>query len=290
MTRTGRRIVLGVSGHETAHLIAWAARIVQTGDAVRIVHAYSPIPYAATDWQLPVENDELVREATARHVRAAAARLRRQRPDVLVADEFTGHPPATALAEAARDADLVLVGVPHGDRSRTVLARLLARADCPVIVLGAAEPAGTGPVTAVLQGTPADDPVLLAAFDEAHRRRAGLLVLKPWQPPLEGDVYYAETAEQKALDSYLAGLQERFPEVGVAAEVRFGDPLQVLTEHALDADLLVLGLPRPAAGRPEPIEGLLDAVVTVRARPTMVIPEPTESAASPVEHRVFAVH
>ena len=185
MLGSSRRIVLGVSGQQTLHLIGWATMLVRPGDIVRIVHGYRPVPCAAVGWQLPVDNDDLVRGATERHVRAAAARLRRYRPDVVVMHELTGNPAGTALAEAARNADLVLVGVPHGDRSRTVLAQLLADVGCPVVVVGAAEPAVTGPVTAVLQGNDADHAVLQAGFAEAHRRRRDLLVLKAWQPPLE---------------------------------------------------------------------------------------------------------
>jgi hypothetical protein len=44
------------------------------------------------NWQLPVDDDDLVRGATERHVRAAAARLLRCRPDVGVLDERTGDP------------------------------------------------------------------------------------------------------------------------------------------------------------------------------------------------------
>jgi hypothetical protein len=54
-------------------------------------------------------------------------------------DEPTGDPAGTALAEAARDADLVLVGVPHGDRSRTMLAQLLAEASAFLAQLGAVD-------------------------------------------------------------------------------------------------------------------------------------------------------
>jgi hypothetical protein len=71
----GRRIVLGVSGQQTAHLIGWSTMLVRPGDIVRIVHAYRPVPRASVDWQLPVDNDNLVRGATERHVRAAATRL-----------------------------------------------------------------------------------------------------------------------------------------------------------------------------------------------------------------------
>lgn len=193
-----RRVVLGISGHRTAHLIEWAAQWwLQPGDEVRVVHAYQAIPYVAVDWQLPVDDDALVRDATERHVREAVARLRRSRHDVTVTAELTGAPAAIALAEAARTADLVLVGAPHSDRSRAVLATLLATVGCPAVVIGATAPAT--PITAVatlLRGSDSDEAVLRAAFSEARRLHSGLLALKPWQPPLDGNIRSAATAEQ----------------------------------------------------------------------------------------------
>jgi len=268
-----RRIVLGISGHQTTHLIGWTTLLVQPGDTVHILHGYSPIPYAATDWQLPVDNDNLVRGATERHVRAAAARLRRYRPDIVVLDELTGDPAATALAEAARGADLVLVGTPHCDRSQAVLARLLAKVDCPVMVLGTAEPATSDEVLALLRGSQADDAVLRAAFGEAHRRRCRLRVLKPWLAPLDGNVSYAETAERRMLDRYLANWRAAQPELPVSAELRFGDPLQVLTELAATDQPLVLGLPRPTADHAY-FDAMMQAAISARRRPTIVVPEP----------------
>jgi len=270
---SGRRIVLGVSGHQTTHLIGWTTVLVQPGDTVHIVHGYSPIPYAATDWQLPVDNDSLVRGATERHVRAAAARLRRYRPDIEVLDELTGDPAATALAGAARGADLVLVGTPHCDRSQAVLAQLLARVDCPVMVLGSAEPAAGEEVLTLLRGNQADDTVLRAAFAEASRRRCRLRVLKSWLAPLDGNVYYAEAAERRMLDGYLASWLERRPEVPVTAELRFGEPLQVLTDHAAADQPLVVGVPRPSADHAY-FDAMVQTVIPGRGRPTIVVPEP----------------
>lgn len=271
MIGTGRRVVLGISGHLTAHLVEWAAVLVRPGDTVRIVHGYRPIPYAATDWQLPVDDDSLIRKVSERHVQAAAAKLRRCRPDITVTSELTGNPAGRVLAQAARDADLVMVGAPHCDRSRLVLARLLAEVDCPVVVFGAAEPLLDGPVTALLGGSQADDSILRAAFALAHQRGCGLLVLKPWQPPLDGSAGYAEIAEQKALDSYLAGVREQFPDVAVTAELRFGEPLRALVGHSA-VDLLVLGLPRPHI-QPEHFTALLDAVLPAHGYPVLLIPE-----------------
>ena len=271
MIGTGRRVVLGISGHRTSHLVGWAALLARAGDRVRIVHGYRPIPYAATDWQLPVDDDHLIRKVSERHVLAAAAKLRRARPDITVTSELAGNPAGRVLAEAARGADLVMVGAAHCDRSRLVLARLLAEADCPVVVFGAAEPLLVGPVTALLRGSQADDSILRASFALAHQRGCGLLVLKPWQPPLDGSASYAETAEQKALDGYLAGIGELFPDVAVAAELRFGQPPRILVEHSA-ADLLVLGLPRPNT-QPEYRNLLLDTVLPAHGYPIMLIPE-----------------
>ena len=272
MIGTGRRVVLGISGHRTSHLVEWAAALARPGDTVRIVHGYRPIPYAATDWQLPVDDNHLIRKVSERHVLAAAVKLRRARPDITVTSELAGNPAGRVLAEAARSADLVMVGAPHCDRSRLVLTRLLNEVDCPVVVFGAAEPLLDWPVTALVRGSQGDEKILRSAFALAQQRGCGLLVLKPWRPPLDGSAGYAEIAEQKALDSYLAGIGEFFPDVAVAAELRFGQPLEVLVEHST-IDLLVLGLVRPHL-QPGWLNILLDTVLPAHPYPIMLIPEP----------------
>jgi len=264
-----RRVVLGISGHRTAHVVDWAAAWLRRGNAVRIVHAYRPIPYAAMDWQLPVDSNHNLIE---RQLRAAATRLGRRRPDLVIATESTHLPAARALSAAARTADLVLVGAPHCDRSRGVLAGLLDDLDCPAVVLGTGDPATTRSVAALLRGTQGDDAVLQAAFTEAHRARCGLLVLKPWQPPLDGSGRYAETAEQKMLDGILSGWREHYPEIGVTAELRFGETPAELARHVAATDLLVLGLPRPDTDHGY-LETVLREVVAGRTRLTMLVPE-----------------
>lgn len=263
-----RRVVLGISGHRTAHVVDWAAAWLHRADSVLIVQAYRPIPYAAMDWQLPVDNGSLIR----RQLRAAATRLARQRPDLTVTTESTHLPAATALAAAARHADLVLVGVPHSDRSRGVLAGLLDEVECPVVVLGTGDPVPPSSTAVMLRGSQGDDAVLQEAFAEAHRSECGLLAVKPWQPPLDGSGRYAETAEQKMLDGILAGWQERYPDVGVSAELRFGETLAELVRHLAGTDLLALGLP-PAGTEYGYHQVLLHEVIPARPRLTMLVPE-----------------
>jgi hypothetical protein len=272
MAEQRRRVVFGISGHRTAHLIDWAGRLLRPADYVQIVEVYRPIPYAATDWQLPVHGGDWRRDLVRSQVAAAADQLRRCRPDLAVTEELTGGAIDLALTEAAQIADLMLLGVPHSDRTRHMLSRLLAEVTCPVILIGAAEPEPSDGVAAVLRGGTADEAVLRAAFDQAQRERCGLLVLKRWQPPLDGSVRYAETAEQKMLDSCLAGWQEHYPGVGVAAELRYGETLPQLLSHGDRAGLLVLALPRPRAGRAD-FEASLDEVIAHRSHPTMLVPE-----------------
>ena len=282
MAGRGRRVVLGISGHRTAQLVDWAARLLQPGDYVQVVQVYRPIPYTATDRQLPVDDCGLMRDLTRRQVAAGAARLRRCRPDVAVTEELAGGAIDLALTRAAQLADLMLLGIPHSDRTRAMLSRLLAEVDRPVILIGSAEPEAVDGVAAVLRGDTADDAVLRAAFEQAYRQGGGLLVLKRWQPPLDGNLRYAETAEQKMLDSYLAGWQQHYPHVGVAAELRYGETLPELLGHGANASLLVLALPRPGTGR-DGFEAILDEVVAHRAQPTLLIPERLAAERKPAD-------
>jgi hypothetical protein len=279
MAEHRRRVVLGISEHRTRHLVAWAARLLRRADCVQVVEIYRPIPYTATDWQLPVDHGSSLRELTRRQVATAAAQLRLSRPDLTVTEESAGGAIDLALTEAAEIAELMLLGTPQSDRTRAMLSRLLTEVDCPVLLIGPAEPEPTDEVAAVLRGDAADDAVLQAAFEQAHRERCGLLVLKRWQPPLDGTVRYAETAEQKTLDNYLAGWQERYPQVGVTAELRYGETLPELISHGDHAGLLVLALPRPGTGRTD-FAATLDEVVEHRTHPTMLIPEREPATAS----------
>ena len=100
-----RRVVLGISGHRTAHLVDWAVRLLEPGDSVEVVEVYRPIPYAATDWQLPVDNDGSLRKLTRSQIATAAAQLRLSRPDLAVTEELACGAIDLALTEAAQIAE-----------------------------------------------------------------------------------------------------------------------------------------------------------------------------------------
>lgn len=71
-------------------------------------------------------------------------------PDVLIEPTLADTDPATALLDAARDAQLLVVGGHHSDdrwstRLGPVPAMIAHRAPCPVVVVGQRHPASTGP-------------------------------------------------------------------------------------------------------------------------------------------------
>ena len=249
MDTAGRQVVLGISGPDVAHLIDWAAVLVQPADTVYITYASELEPA----------------------IRLAGARLRRHRPDIAVFEGSTSGP--AALIDAARGAGLVILATPHLDRDRAVLARLLAEVDCPVAVTAPARPVPVRSVTVILRGDQDDDALIEMAYAQASRYDCGVLAVKSWQPPPDG-AYYAEIAEQKELDSYLAGWQERFPDVGVAAELRGGELIRAQDDGASGADLLILAVSRPG---PTSLDPMLDAVLADRSHSTVLIPGPAGS-------------
>jgi hypothetical protein len=111
---------------------------------------------------------------------------------------------------------------------------------------------------ALPRGSDSDETVLRAAFSEARRLRSVLLALKAWQPPLDGNIRSAESAEQKILDNYLADWQDRFPDVAVTSALRPDEPLASMVATLGPTDLLVLGL--------------LDLVILAETHCSMLVP------------------
>jgi nucleotide-binding universal stress UspA family protein len=180
-----RTITVGIGDQGTMRLLDWVAVVAHPGDLVHLVHAYDSLPCAAVDWRLPVENDDLLYAASARHAAYAAAALRRKRPDLVVDDDIVRCSSARALAEAPAEADLVVVGSPHRPGSRSALRQLARHSCCPVLVIGDQSPLAVpehAPVTVMLRDLANDEAAIEAGFDAAAERRSGLIALRAWQP------------------------------------------------------------------------------------------------------------
>jgi nucleotide-binding universal stress UspA family protein len=275
MTRPKRTITVGIGDQGAIQLLDWVAAVARSGDVVHLVHAYQSWPYAATDWQLPVDNDDLLYAASARHAAYAAAALRRKRPDLVVDDEIVRRPPARALVTAATGADLIVIGSSHRPGSRLALGELAQHSSCPVLVIADQPPPITAqhaPVTVMLRDLANDDATIEAGFEAAAERPSGLIALRAWQPQSGAGVAYAEAQEQLAVELFLAAWMPRFPTVGVSIQLRAGDPCSVLREYACGVPLLVLGS-GAAADWPEPaLDMVVDTALQVRHAPTLLIP------------------
>lgn len=279
-----QRFTLAISEHNADDLATWASALAGSGDEIWVVHADAPIPYTATDWQLPVDEQEVtVRPDSA--IGASIARLRRQRPDLRIVEDFSTRFAAAAMAGAADRSDLLLVGPPHTGTGRAALQRVLDGAGCPVLI--APGPAPLEPIlTALLRGRGSDEPVLAAAVRLAGRLRGEVLAVRPWSPPPDRSRLYVELAEQKSFDAWLEGHRAEHRAVPLVASLVLDTDPGVVVQHLDGTGPLVLDHPREWAGLDRALRDLVWAgrrpIVVVRS----TVPAESDVIADPIEELV----
>ncbi|GAA4542918.1 universal stress protein [Mycobacterium paraffinicum] len=163
------------------------------------------------------------------------------------------------LVALSKQLEMVVVG----DRGRggvlargslgSVSSKLVYQAHCPVAVISD-EHAQVGkahaPVLVGIDGSPASEAATAIAFEEASRRRVGLMALHAWADPrastsrtvfqdAKWDAQLSE--EEEVLAERLAGWHDRYPDVGVHRRVEIGEPVRWLLEASEKAQLLVVG-------------------------------------------------
>ena len=132
------RIVVGVDGSPGAGwALRWSVDEARRTGAVLDVIA-SSVFAGLTGYAVSIETDVL--DAARQIARDAQDQVGSLTPDVTVLTSVSGDPPATALVEASRDADLVVVGAKghHGFRGLLLgsVSQYVARsAHCPVVVV-----------------------------------------------------------------------------------------------------------------------------------------------------------
>lgn len=284
-------VVVGVDGSASSlEAVDLAAReAALRGRPLRIVHAFiwpylhvplGPSPYGPAEGGLRHEAERLLADACAR-ARSAA-------PDTPAHGELITGAAATVLRECSHSAALLVVG----DRGLggftgllvgSVAVQLAAHATCPIIVArGAADP--TKPVLLGVDGSPANDPAVGFAFEEAALRGVPLAALHTWTHPVStgaGDmlplVYDAadvEAEEARVLAEALAGWHDKYPDAVVHRKLLRGGARKALIEATRGAQLVVVG----ARGR-NGFTGLLlgsvsQAVLHHAACPVAVVPHP----------------
>ncbi len=158
------------------------------------------------------------------------------------------------LADLSKDADMIVVGSRGlGKWERRLLGSvssgLVQHARCPVAVIHDEDPLiphpAEAPVVVGIDGSPASEHATAIAFDEASRRRVGLVAVHTWSdagyelPGVEWNEVQPE--EDMLLAERLAGWQERYPDVTVRRVVHRDQPARRLLEEAAKAQLLVVG-------------------------------------------------
>jgi nucleotide-binding universal stress UspA family protein len=266
-----RSVVTGLDGSSESRAAAeWAAREAKLrGLPLKIVHVWEPVPEPMA--QAPLLGAETLQHWTERVPREAAEGIRLRHPGVEVGTEQLTGSPADALAKAAEDAELLVLGSRGfsgigGFMVGSVGLSVVAHAERPVVLVRAGEqasdehepdaagiPSAATPYRPVVLGLDAASPadaVIEFAFEEAARRKTGLRALHGWNLPpyyvygLSADIQlHDEITRQQAaaLAEVLRPWRQKYPDVAVTEEVPSGSPGIRLVDASREASLVVVG-------------------------------------------------
>jgi nucleotide-binding universal stress UspA family protein len=251
-------VVVGVDGSASslAAVDVAAREATVRRRTLHVVHAFiwpymhvplGPSPYGPPEGGLRNDAERLLAEAYGRAHTGA--------PELAVSSELVTGEAAAALLRSSRTAELIVIG----DRGLggftglligSVAVQLAAHAACPVLVVrGAVDPAA--PVLLGVDGSPANDPAVGFAFDEASLRGVPLVAMHAWTHPASGEpddvlpLFYdpddVAGVEARVLSEALAGWRDKYPDVVVRPELRRASPRRSLIDSTHRAQLLVVG-------------------------------------------------
>lgn len=249
-------IVVGVADSPASRAaVEWAAREAELRRVpLVLLHAntlpigawpVAPVPAGYLDWQMKVGRELL--DDTVRLVEQTAD------GSVSVTTELIVATPTAALVDASRTAGMVVVGSRgKGALSRLVMGSvstgLLHRAQCPAVVVhgDGLAPVADAPVLLGFDGSPSSQSAIALAFDEASRRRVGLVAMHAWWSPgaFEMPGFDWETLRpevNRQIREMLTTWQHRFPDVPVERVVVVDRPAERLVERSNACQLVVVG-------------------------------------------------
>ncbi|MFJ8114306.1 universal stress protein [Streptomyces sp. NPDC096132] len=266
-----RTITVGIDGSRESRAAAeWAAREAQLRDLpLKIVHVWQPVPEPMA--QAPLLGAETQQHWTEKIPREAAAGIALRHPGVeVIREQLSGHP-GDVLAEAAKSAELLVLGSRGlgglgGFMIGSIGLSAVAHAERPVVLVRALEtaadehepdPSGTPsaatpflPVVLGLDVERPDETLIEFAFDAAQRRGTSLRVVHGWNPP----PYYAYSvpadpvlheaigsSEAEAVAKVMRPWREKYPDVEVVEESRYGSAAVHVVAAAHEASLVVVG-------------------------------------------------
>ncbi|MEU2102178.1 universal stress protein [Nocardia sp. NPDC019255] len=251
-------LVVAVDGSATSyHAAAWAAADAALHRArlhivtsVPVRPGYGPgatLTEADVEW-LRKDGERVLTEA-ARVARTTAAG-----EALTISTELTVAPIIPDLIDRSRSARMLVVGSRSLGAFRrellgSVSTAMTRHAHCPVAVVrstSATDAFSSGkPVLVGVDGTTNSVPAVELAFDEASRRKVGLIALHAWSDSSGIDLVPGWDAvrerEDALLAENLAGCGERYPDVAVRRVLVRDRPVRSLLDQSDEAQLLVVG-------------------------------------------------
>ncbi|MFD6229434.1 universal stress protein [Streptomyces sp. NPDC060232] len=264
-----RTITVGVDGSaESGAAAEWAAREAKLRELpVRLVQVWVPVPEPMAE--APLLGEETHRHWTERIPRESVERLKLRHPGVEVRTEQRTGTAAEVLVDAARDAELLVLGSRSlsgfgGFLVGSVGQAVIARTEAPVVLVRAGQEAADEHVTdpagvpsaatafrpVVLGLDHPDDTVIAFAFEEAQRRKTALHAIRAWDTwPYavytvgSGFEHHEEFSRQRAdaLAETLRPWRQKYPDVEVVEASRPGSAAALLIDASRDASLVVVG-------------------------------------------------
>ncbi|MBB5916718.1 nucleotide-binding universal stress UspA family protein [Nocardia transvalensis] len=251
-------VLVAVDDSEVAlRAVAWAAAEAALHRCpLHILTSFGVAPRPGLNTVLAENERAWLRGDGMRLLARAVAAARRAVPDtdVAVTTELTFDLITPTLIDRSAQVRMIVVGN-HGRGAigRAVLGSVSTavsrHARCPVAVVHLSPPdpvSAEGPVLVGVDGTLDSAPALAVAFDEASRRKVGLVALHAWSGGSESDAPVVSwddvrSAESAALTETVAGWRERYPDVDVEPVVVCDSPVRSLLERSARAQLLVVG-------------------------------------------------
>lgn len=252
-------IVVGIDDSPAARAaVQWAAREAGLRSIpLTLVHAISPevsswrrtpLPAGVMRWQQ--DHGRRLVDGALKVVDEAAT----DGGPTAVHTEILSSGAVPTLIDLSKDAEMVVAGAQGSGRwpgrlLGSVSSALLRHAHCPVAIIHDEEPApdlGRRPVLVGIDGSPASESATALAFDEASRRRTGLIALHAWSDldvpeSTDNDWPATQSEAEEVLAERLAGWQEQYPDVRVARRVVQAQPARQLAAQSEDAQLVVVG-------------------------------------------------
>lgn len=255
-------VVVGVDGSAGSDLaVRWAAEVAgRRGRTLHLLHGLDIASLRSTMGSYDALVPSVMEMARTRAVATvdAARRLATEvAPGLQVTTEVSDASPGRLLTHLSKSAYLVVLGATGNAGTiahfgSTLLAVASHGHGSIVVVRDAGDGAPIrhrGPVVAGIDGGPAAEAVLAAAFAEAAERNAELVAVHCRSNRHLDELLRTagsrgaelEMPEDAVLAERLAGWQEKYPDVSVIRKVSSFGPIEVLETWSKSAQLIVVG-------------------------------------------------